>query len=119
MLLRRAALLALALVSATSLPGCLIGGHSNTEIHGTYVGAETISQIPAGKTADYGLARLGEPDSKTPVGNGAELWKWGYSERKTSGGSVLLVFGASNNTERRSTAYVELRDGVVVHAWRD
>ena len=116
---RRAALLLLALAPALLLPGCLIGRNSKTEVHGTYVGPETIAQIEPGKSASYVVALLGEPSSKTRLDDGGELWKWSYVERKESRGSVLFIFGSNSKHETHNTAFVEFANGAVKRAWRD
>jgi hypothetical protein len=41
-----------------------------------------------------------------------------YSERKDSNGAVFLVFGSHGETETDHTAFVQMKDGVVVKAWR-
>jgi outer membrane protein assembly factor BamE (lipoprotein component of BamABCDE complex) len=107
------------LASALLVSGCLIGRNSHTEASGTYVSPETISRIEPGKPAAYVVALLGEPDTKTEVGEGRELWKWSYAEKKTSSGSLLFVFGGTSTSETRCTSFVEFKDGVVEHAWRD
>jgi outer membrane protein assembly factor BamE (lipoprotein component of BamABCDE complex) len=102
-----------------ALSGCLIGGSSKTEVTGVHVGPETIAQLRPGTTKAFVLALLGEPTSKTDLGDGSALWKWAYSERKTSSGAVLFVFGSETKHETTSTCYVEFKDDIVQRAWRD
>lgn len=119
MSIARQTLLLLALVATFALSGCLIGGSSKTHVTGTKVGPETIAQLQSGKSQAFLLALLGEPTSKADVGNSSSLWKWTYSERKTSSGSVLFIFGSTSEQEITSTCCVEFKQEFVVRAWRD
>jgi outer membrane protein assembly factor BamE (lipoprotein component of BamABCDE complex) len=111
----RGAMLGCVLLSS----GCLIAGSSEQKRTGHYVADETMSQIKPGRTsAGWVLATLGEPDKKTAVGDGSEVWKWTYTEKKESSGAVFLIFGGSDKKEVDGAAFVEVRDGVVVKAWR-
>ncbi len=119
MSIARKALLLASLFPTIALSGCLIGGHSKTEVTGTKVGADTIAQIQPGKSKGYVLALLGEPTVKLDVGNNNEIWKWNYSERRTSSGSLLFIFGSTTEKESTSTCYVEFNHDVVTRSWRD
>ena len=119
MSIARKSLLLAALLPALALSSCLIGGHSKPQVTGTKVGAETIAQVQPGKSKTYVLALLGEPTVRLDVGNGSELWKWSYSEHRTSSGSVLFVIGSTSEKETTSTCYVEFAHEIVTRAWRD
>ena len=114
-----AALLASTLIAATTLSGCLIDTSSHNDISGRYVGSETFAQIQPGKNQEYVAALIGDPSTKTVLDGGTEIWKWTYSERKNSSGSVIFLFSADSHTDSQKTTYVEFKDGVVVKAWRD
>jgi hypothetical protein len=102
------------------LAGCLINGHSSNSLSGDYVGPATFSQIEPGTTTGaWVLAVLGEPTRRSSLDDGSEIWAWSYSERKSSSGSVFLLLDSSNEREKVGAAYVQVRDGVVVKAWRD
>jgi outer membrane protein assembly factor BamE (lipoprotein component of BamABCDE complex) len=88
-------------------------------VTGVKVGPETIAQLQPGTSKAFVLALLGDPTSKTDLGDGSALWKWAYSERKTSSGAVLFVFGSKTEHESTSTCYVEFKDDIVQRAWRD
>jgi outer membrane protein assembly factor BamE (lipoprotein component of BamABCDE complex) len=97
----------------------LFGGETESDVHGTYVGPETIAQVQPGKDEAYVRALIGAPDSVHALADGTELWKWSYLERKESSTSIIFVFGSRTETETRSTAYVEFKDGLVQRAWRE
>lgn len=102
-----------------ALAGCIVHVGSRTERTGRYVGVETLAQVQPGKSRDYALALLGEPSSKTAVEGGTEIWKWEYTESKSRESGVLLVFHGNDRSASEGAVYVELKDGVVVKAWRD
>jgi outer membrane protein assembly factor BamE (lipoprotein component of BamABCDE complex) len=109
------------LTAATLLPlsGCLVSGSSRQTRSGNYVSDETFSQIKPGKTsAGWVMATLGEPSSKSRLDDGSEVWKWSYTEVKSSRGQVFLLFANRNHKETTGAAFVELKNGVVVNKWR-
>jgi outer membrane protein assembly factor BamE (lipoprotein component of BamABCDE complex) len=114
----RVAQVVLAGAMVVSLGGCLIGGSSKETRSGNFVAEDTFTQIEPGKTTAAWLkSTLGEPSEKTTADE-AEVWKWKYTEAKTSSGYVFLLFGAKNEKETQHTVYVELKDGVVTRKWR-
>lgn len=113
----RISFLSLALAALAS--SCVINADSHTEYSGQYISPKTIAQIEEGHSSDYVLAILGEPTTRTEVGEQVEIWKWQYREKRTSSGAVFLLYSGSNKDERNKATYVELRDGVVVKAWQD
>jgi outer membrane protein assembly factor BamE (lipoprotein component of BamABCDE complex) len=113
--LPRTAILGLTL---TLVSGCLIGTASNTMHTGTNVGQSTFDQIKAGSTTvGWVHATLGDPTSKTVDGDD-EIWKYTYTEHTDSGGYVFLIFGGSSSNEKTSTAFIEIKDGIVINKWR-
>jgi len=114
----RVASIALFALTGAASPGCLISSHSQESRTGTYVSENTFDQIKPGETtAGWVLATLGEPSSKSSA-EGRVIWKYAYTERRDSGGAIFLIFGSSKTTETEHTAFVELKDGVVVNKWR-
>jgi outer membrane protein assembly factor BamE (lipoprotein component of BamABCDE complex) len=107
-------------VAAFASAGCLVSGGSRDTRRGNYVPTETFSQIRPGKTTQSWVrATLGEPTSRGELDEpGHEIWKWSYTERRDSGGAVLLLFDTHNSTETEHTAYIEFQDGYVVKKWR-
>lgn len=106
-------------VAVAALPGCLIGSQSRESQTGTQVSQQTFDQIePGSTTRQWVLGTLGEPDKKTDIGGGEELWKWSYTKTKTSSGYFLFVFGGSSETSKSGAAYVQLKDDVVTKKWR-
>src|SRR5437667_10504675 len=81
--------------------GCLVSATSNEKRTGNYVADSTFSQIEPGKTsAGWVQATLGEPSGKEKVAaDNSEVWKYTYTERKSSSGAIFLIFGGSDSKE--------------------
>jgi hypothetical protein len=112
-----------------ALSGCLISGNTTQTTSGTKVAPSTFAQIQVGKTtAGWVAATLGEPTSKTTVtlgdptsksnAGGDEVWKYTYTQKTDNSGAVFLIFGGHNSSETTSTAFIEIRDGVVINKWQ-
>jgi len=98
--------------------GCLVSSDTTSRRSGNYISDSTFAQIEPGKTtAAWVKATIGPPTSISTVDN-MEIWKYTYVERKESSGAVFLVFGGHNENETDHTAFVQIKDGVVVKAWR-
>jgi hypothetical protein len=99
--------------------GCLVGGSSSVKRSGTYVADSTLNRIEPGKTeAAWVMATLGQPNERTELETGHELWKYSYKETRDSSGYIFLIFGGSDRKVTDGRAFVEIKDGVVVKAWR-
>ena len=110
---------AAALFTLLPFTGCLISSHNEQRTTGAYVPETTFSQIEPGKTTeDWVEATLGKPTSKSNLKDGSQLWKWTYVEKKTSSGAIFILLSASDNKQTDHTAFVQLKDGLVVKAWR-
>jgi len=108
-----------ALLLCASLSGCLIGSSSRTEHTGIYVSEKTLAQIQPGKDKSYVIALIGDPETKHTLDDGSELWKWSYSEEKTSRGSVIFLISSNKTVATKRATFVEFRDSKVVKAWTD
>lgn len=116
----RCSLTATVLLAAANMSGCLIGSRSDVRTTGNYIGPQTFSQVQPGSTdAEWVLATFGEPNSRSTLSDGSEIWKWTYTKTKSGSGSLLFVYGGSDRTETQGSTFVQVRDGVVVKAWRD
>lgn len=87
---------------------------------GTYISDELLDYVKVGTaTAEWLVAVLGEPDAKTPLSDGAAIWRWTYRpvEQQTS---LVQVFSSSEEEPKLATrsVFVTLRDGVVVEKWK-
>src|SRR5438270_12546608 len=103
-------------LSSALIGGCLVSAHSDEKRTGNYVADSTFSKIEPGKTsAGWVKATLGEPDSKQKVdASDSEIWKYSYTEKKDSSGSIFLLFGGHDTKETTGHAFVEIKDGIVV-----
>jgi hypothetical protein len=111
---------AAAVSSMLVLPGCLISGSSDTKMSGAYVGPSTFGEIEPGvTTVDWVCAVMGEPTSKATLDDGSQIWKWAYTRKHSSAGGVFLLVGGSSKSEEQGATFVQMKDGVVVKAWRD
>ena len=107
------------MTSLLGLAGCLVSSDSHTSQSGKYVSDRSWRQIDEGETsAAWVEATLGEPSERKRMDDGTEIWKWNYTEHKSSSGHVFLLFDGSSSKEKQSAAIIELRDGVVVKKWR-
>jgi outer membrane protein assembly factor BamE (lipoprotein component of BamABCDE complex) len=110
------------LVGATLLlscgPGCLVSSNTTSHQSGNYVSDATFAQVEPGKTtAAWVKATMGPPTSIAHV-NDMEIWRYTYTQHQDSSGAVFLVFGGHSETQTDHTAFVQIKDGVVVKAWR-
>lgn len=110
-----------ALVSGVllSTTGCLVMGSASQKRTGKYVSETTMEKISPGETtAGWVLATLGEPDQRSTLEDGSEVWRWNYTERRASNSTVFLLFAGSDEKEANGSVFVELRDGIVINKWR-
>lgn len=106
-------------LAGLALPGCLISSHSNEDFSGKYVSRQTFGEVVPGETTEtWILGTLGEPTSKTTLEDGSQLWKYAYTKTKSSRGSLLFVFGGSSRSSTGGSAYVQIKNGIVVKHWR-
>jgi outer membrane protein assembly factor BamE (lipoprotein component of BamABCDE complex) len=106
--------------TGATLSGCLISGSSHSKQTGAYVSPSTFNQVEPGVTTEeWVLASFGQPTSRSQISDGSEILKWAYTQTKSGSGSVFLLYGGSNSSEKQGAAFVQIRDGVVIKAWRD
>ena len=111
--------LAIAVALSILCSGCLITSDTQQHRSGNYVADSTFSQIQPGRTtAGWVRATLGAPTTIESLDEGTQIWKYVYTERRESNGSVFLIFGGHDANETNHTAFVEIRNGLVVKAWR-
>jgi outer membrane protein assembly factor BamE (lipoprotein component of BamABCDE complex) len=113
-----APLAAVALLAFVS-SGCLVSGHSNVERSGTYVSESTMKEIKPGKTDKaWVMAVVGPPTERTVIDREREIWRYAYTETKSSSGSVFLLFGGSDRKVTQGTLFIELTGNIVSRTWR-
>jgi outer membrane protein assembly factor BamE (lipoprotein component of BamABCDE complex) len=100
--------------------GAIVSRSSNLHRSGTYVDRSTFGQIKTGKsTRDFVTATLGEPQARTPLEKGGEIWRWSYVDRKAGSGHVFLLYDGSTTKETVHTYFVQFdASGVVTKKWR-
>ena len=93
----------------------------SVEYEGVYVSDALLERLQVGTTtADWVTAVLGEPTSRTTLGDGSEIWKWTYRPIRHQT-SLISLLGQGDEEEPNPnpvTAFVRLKDGVVVEKWR-
>jgi hypothetical protein len=90
------------------------------EHRGTYVSEALMQRIQIGITdAEWIVAVVGQPDSRHPMSDGTEIWKWVYRP-SASQQPLIDVLGTDDRRPdpQPITAYVRLREGIVVDKWR-
>lgn len=112
--------LGLVLVSrAIGAAGCLATWESTTTTHGTQISQATLEQVEPGETTEGSvIATFGRPTSTEKLSGGGELLKYEFKETRDSSLALFLLFaGSEHQTETRSVAYFEVRDGVPQRCW--
>lgn len=120
-ILRRSApLAALGLLALGPTLGCsIVSSDNHVSYTGNYVASDAMNNIRIGdSTPAYTEAILGEPTSKTDLDDGTSIWRWDYTESRSSDGSVLLIFNGESSSSKQKSAYVQFKDGVAVKKWR-
>lgn len=86
---------------------------------GTYISEEQFKWIEEGETTgEWVIAALGEPDFKSTLSDGSEIWRWSF--RPTAAQSNLFkLIGKSDEPEPSNiNVLVHVREGVVIDARR-
>lgn len=92
----------------------------SVEYTGTYVSDALMERVQLGSTtSEWIRAVIGEPDSTAKMADGSEIWKWVYRP-KGSQFMLLSLPGQEKQspTPQPITAYVRVKDDVVVDKWR-
>jgi len=108
-----------ALLLSALLPGCLITSSGDTSYSGQHISAETFEKVEAGTSKGFVLATFGEPSARTTLEDGSEVWRWTYTENRSSSGTVIFLLNSSSRKETQHNTFVEFADGVVARSWRD
>jgi outer membrane protein assembly factor BamE (lipoprotein component of BamABCDE complex) len=111
--------LALLLAAAALLPACVLSSSSHVEHRGRTVSDETLHRIEPGQGKDHVLALLGEPSKRQTLDGGMELWTWTSTKVERSEAAVIFVLKSNRSVETQRRVFVELKDDVVVRAWRE
>jgi hypothetical protein len=103
------------------LGGCFCA-ESNTRIHpeGFAPAGEAMKQVIPGKTtAEWLVAALGAPSSKTRLADGTEMYKYEYVETSDSRLQLVPLPQAVETIKTRHRLWFEVRDGVIQRCWRE
>lgn len=87
---------------------------------GTYISDELLEQIEVSKaTDDWILAVLGEPDARSNLRDGTEIWRWTYRPIEQQA-SIVELWSKSDEEPKLASrsVFVQLRSGVVVRKWK-
>lgn len=87
---------------------------------GTFVSEEIMKLIKEGETtAEYVRAILGEPDFKSDLSDGTEVWRWTYAPvRDQTSFFSLLGKGDKEPRPEHVTVVIRFRGGVCIEKWR-
>lgn len=119
-MLRKIVVMAAGASMLASLSGCLIRVDSSNEYSGNYIPPSTLSKVEEGKTTqEWITATMGEPNTKTKLDDGSEIWRYEYERTRSSSGSVFLLLDSDSRSRTRGATFVELKDGIVQKVWRD
>jgi len=92
---------------------------STETITGDYIGEQSFQQIkPGTTTAEWVESVIGKP-TRTSKTKNSELWIYDYQNVKRSKGYIFLLLADGSEKTIKSTAYIEIKDGIVINAWRE
>ncbi len=93
---------------------------------GSYISDETFDRLRVGEDASWAIATFGEPEQRTRLADGSEVWRWTFQHVHTD--PSLLSIGTSTGEEEAKeprvrnvqiiNTYVHVRAGVLVEKWR-
>ena len=113
------AVTALALAALVAAPGCIVTQKRHTSYSGAYFTHNEVSQIEIGEsTPEDAELVLGPPSSVIEQEDGSEVWTWKYTKTTKGRGSLLFVFGGSNEKTVNELLKVRFVEGVAVRKWR-
>ena len=88
---------------------------------GTYVSDKALAEVVEGRTTgEWVVAVFGEPDVRVKLSDGSEIWKWQYRPTEETA-MAFSLFGGDKDKPRtpQMLAFVQIRDGIVIHKFRD
>ena len=102
-----------------------------TMTEGTYISDRAFDRLEVGSESAWAIALFGEPEQKTQLSDGAEVWRWDF--RHVGIDPSLLNFGGGSDTKsdeegensmpdlrnvQFSSTYVLIREGRIADKWR-
>lgn len=99
-----------------------------TTTEGTYISDRTYELLDVGAEQAWAVALFGEPDHRTTLSDGAEIWRWTF--RHIGLDPTLLSFGGGDEKDSEDgldtgasnvsirTTFVLIREGRIADKWR-
>lgn len=88
---------------------------------GTYISDPLYEIVKPGETtSDWIIAVFGEPNVRTELRDGTEVWRWTYKPIAQES-AIIEVFGSDEKKEPKlttRTVFVQIRDDVVIQKWK-
>jgi hypothetical protein len=86
---------------------------------GTYISEEQYKWLEEGETTgEWVIAALGEPDFKSTLSDGSEIWRWSFRPTAAQGNLFKLIGKSDEPEPSNINVLVHVRDGVVIDARR-
>lgn len=92
---------------------------------GSYISDENFARLEVGSDAGWAVALFGEPDQRTTLSDGTEVWRWQFRHVGTNPSLVSIGEGDVENPTSPDlkstmvvTTFVHVRDGLVIDKWR-
>ena len=111
-----------ACLAVSTLPGCvnLVSSSKHESITGAYVEPQDTRKIMIGRTTpDEAAQILGQPTTRVPNDDGAEVWTWKWTKHRSNSGELLLIAHNSKEVTVNEAFHILFRDGVASKKWRD
>ncbi len=102
--------------------GCLVMTGSSEYETGVKVTETTLERLQKGETTEEWVrATLGEPSNVSEVEGqpNVKILRYDHTKRRSSGGTVFLLFAGGDEKETKSRVYVEITDGIVSDYWTE
>lgn len=117
---RTAVLLAAAVLTPSTMSGCLVSSSRANKIEGAYVQPGAVSRVQVDETTTTETEEiLGQPSFRKANDDGTETWSWHWTETKGESGTVLLIFSGNSKKTVTESVHVKFKDGVAIKKWRD
>ena len=109
------------IASTVAMTGCsIVSGSESVDVTGRPLSTTTFQALEEGASSESDvLDLLGAPTRTMTADEGGVIYVYEYEKRRTSRGSVLLVFSGHSSKVYHQSAYVLVKEGVVQRWWID